>query len=215
MELLVVLGLISAFAVVIVTSLPSRTGTVALESGQALLANIVTAARARAVASNRPVRMLVRNVATADDYRRLLVLVQLKTTSAAKNSPDSWEIIDSFTLPAGVFLLPQTSQMLPGLRRVPEEWTGASAPLRSSALESSLFVFPYDGPSEGWEYWGVTANGTNETNPGDLIVALGQSRGANVPAGTSPIELQSPDAIRGLSLSSYGVLRLIDDRSGF
>lgn len=216
MELLIVVGLIAALAVTITYALGGGGKAVALESGQAMLANIVTAARTRAVASGRNVRILVRTQTDRDDYRRLLVLVQLRAPALAASVAANWETIGAVTLPAGVYLMPDSSQLIPGLLSNPSAWTGGGgSALRSSVLENTTFNYDYDGRSEAWEFLGFTDNGTNETNAGDLILAAGRARPPDTANGSAPIELTDPDAVRGVTLSSYGVVRLIHDRAGF
>jgi len=216
MELLIVVGLLSALAIFFTAALGGGGKAVALESGQVMLANLVTAARARAVASGRPIRILVRNQTDRDDYRRLLILIQLRASTLPQGVAANWETIEAATLPAGVYLLPDTGQIVSGMLPNPSRWIGGSRnPLRSSVLENTTFSYNYDGRSEAWEYCGFTAMGTNETNAGDLVLSSGRARPPDTTSGSSPVELTDPDTVRGVSLSTYGVVRLIHDRAGF
>ena len=51
---------------------------------------------------------------------------------------------------------------------------------------------------------------------GDIILAAGHVRPpGSYLAGESPVELESPENVRGLTLSSYGVPVLINARASF
>lgn len=216
MELLAVVALVAVLSVVLGQSLVGGSKTAALQSGQTILANFVDAARSRAVATNRNTRILVRNTTADSTYRRLLVLIQLKTVGASTGVSANWEAVTSVLLPSGIYLLPDSAHLLAGFFPNSADWQSSSAPetLRSSAFASSLFGFQFESAaSESWEYIGFTPNGTMETSQGSLIIANGREIGPG--AITSPVELTDPQAVRGIQLSTYGVPRLINDRTGF
>jgi prepilin-type N-terminal cleavage/methylation domain-containing protein len=216
MELLIVIGLIAVLAAAFTGALAGSSRSVALESAQASLANFVSAARSRAVASGRPVRVLVRNQPDRQDYRRLFVLLQLRTLGADENVASNWEVVSTLELPAGIFLLPDVNQMPANLLANPPTWVGGSgAIMRSSLLFNVTFGFNFDGQTEQWEYFGFTEYGTNADTNGDLILATGQTLAPDLTQSGARVELSNPDAVRGLTMSIYGVARLVHDRHGF
>lgn len=210
LELLVVLGLVAGLAVVFLSALGGGNSLVALESGQAALAHAVTAARSRALATNTTVRILVRDRADAPDYRRLLVMVEL--------FEGEWRATDAALLPPNVHLLPYRTRIPSGMYPVASEWRNAanSEALHSSALHSGPATFAFDAGAEQWEFAGFTANGTMETGPGSLVLALGRAAAPSHEAhAASPVVMTDPAAVRGIQVSNYGLPRLIDDRVGF
>lgn len=216
MELLIVIGLIAVLAAGFTVAVAGSSRSVALESAQASLANFVSAARSRAVASGRPVRILVRNQTDRTDYRRLLVLLHLRTVGADVTVAGNWDVVSTLELPGGIFLLPDASQMPANLLANSSAWIGGSgASLRSSALANTTFSFNFDGQIEAWEYFGFTEYGTNADSAGDLILSTGRTLAPDPGGSAVPVELSNPDAVRGLTLSNYGVARLVNDRHGF
>lgn len=206
MELLVVVGLIAAFAVIVAMPLAGSGKSVALQSAQAMISNLISGSRARAISTNTEVRLLFRAAPELPDYRRLIVLI-------AKKSDGSWEAVDSYFLPNGTYVLPYKSRILSGSFDEDDKWkVSDSEYLGSSALNNSLFSFAFDAGVEAWEYIAFTPRGTVD-GAGSLILALGRPRSpAEAVGGGSPIVLGSPDAIRGVQVSSYGVPRLLDGR---
>lgn len=208
MELLIVVALVSMLSVVFISVLGGGGKSVALEAGQSTLVQLVTAARTRALASNATVRLLVRNRTDAEDYRRLIVVVQSEASG--------WRAVDSHQLPANIYVLPHRSRVPSGMYVVAADWRTAdnSEVLGSSSLNRAPVTFDYDAGPETWEYLGFTANGTMETGPGSLIVAVGRPA-TPAEAGGSPIILTDPASARGIQISTYGLPRLINDRTGF
>lgn len=216
MELLIVIGLIAVLSVGFIFTVSGSNRSVALESAQASLANFVNAACSRAVASGRPVRILVRNQTDREDYRRLLVLLHLRTAGLPEPVAANWDVVSTVELPVGIYLLPDGTNMPPNLLLNSPAWVGGSGtPMRSSALTNGLFSFNYDGQVEAWEYFGFTEFGTNADTAGDLILATGRALTPDPNRSGAPVELSNPDAVRGLTLSNYGVARLVNDRHGF
>lgn len=216
MELLVVIGLIAALAAGFTVAVGGSNRSVALESAQASLANFVSAARGRAVASGRPVRILVRNQTDRQDYRRLLVLLHLRTAGSDEGFAGNWDVVSTLELPGGIYLLPDASQMPANLLANSATWLGGSgAAMRSSVLFNLTFSFNFDGQIESWEYFGFTEYGTNAGTSGDLVLATGRNLGPDPATPAGRLELSNPDAVRGLTLSNYGVARLVHDRHGF
>jgi len=214
LELLVVVGLISALALFVLGALQPGRGA-ALQAGQAIVANLLVAARTKAVATNRPVRLLVNFEPTRDAppirYLRYVVL-QFQAASG-------WQSVADVFLPDGVYVVPGNGAVPTGFFGAMETaWTKPDGSLlRSTALrESNAVNEAIDGARvERWLAFPLSAMGTTASS-GDLILAAGRPRSpAELAPGESPVELVDPEQVRGLTISQYGVATLIDSRAGF
>jgi prepilin-type N-terminal cleavage/methylation domain-containing protein len=212
LELLVVIGLIAAMSFFVAGGLMGGSKSAAMQSAQATVADLVTVARTRAIASGRTTRLLINdNAANPPAYRRRLVLVE--------ENGSNWTALHAVALPDGVYLLPRDTNVLTGTFPVAADWRTADNQkmLGSSCLATTRLPYTYDSTSsENWEYAGFTSRGTMETNAGALVLATGRGLApAQVTAGHSPVEMADPGNVRGMQLSTYGVPRLINDRTGF
>ncbi len=189
----------------------------ALQSAQAVLADLVTAARMKAMARGQSARVLVQiDAGSRSQPGRFLRYAVVQTQSAG-----GWETITETFLPDGVYVVPGNFSSLPaGLfaagSTVP--WTRADGTaLRSTALRSNqitLETINSPGP-ELWVGFTISAN-AGTAQPGDIILASGRRRppGSFQP-GESPVELSNPEEVRGLTLSAYAVPALINARTSF
>ncbi|MBA3848788.1 MAG: hypothetical protein C0502_02175 [Opitutus sp.] len=211
LELVVVAGLIAAFAIVAFRVLGAPESA-ALQTAQAGLANLVVAARTKAVATGQPARLLV-GVDPASPTRYLRHIV-LQTQSGG-----TWASFGEFTLPEGIYVLPGNFPFPEGLLSAADgAWTRTDgAPLRSTALRAAnLLTVAVDGPvAEQWAALPIAAAGTTNS-PGDLVVAPGRRRMPDSPeAGEAPVELLHPERVRGIAVSTYGVATPVGQRAGF
>jgi prepilin-type N-terminal cleavage/methylation domain-containing protein len=222
LELLVVIGVIAAVAVFLFSGLLGSGKGASLQSGQAMVANLVTAARTKAAATGHKTRLLVHaDPAAPDRYLRLVVLQVGRTQGA---SPGEWDTVQAVALPPGVFVVPAS---LAGLVADPAKWkrvSDASADLDSDLFTNQSLVYALDGDSVAQTWTGVafTPNGTlaalggGPPPRGALVLALGQLRTpGNYGAGQPPVQLSEIPAVRGLVLSAYGVPAMLNDRSAF
>lgn len=213
-ELLVTLGLIAVLAAFVIGALGASRGP-AMQSAQGALANLVIATRTKAAATNQPARLLVQfDAASADAPSRFLrhIVAQVQTDGV-------WQSFADVLLPEGVFVVPGKFAVPDGLFAMGAGiWTrNDGAELRSTALREAnmVVVAAYAGTSERWLSLPFAAVGTTNAS-GDIVLALGRARPVGSYAGEqSPVELASPDQVRGLSVSAYGVPTLIDDRASF
>jgi hypothetical protein len=69
--------------------------------------------------------------------------------------------------------------------------------------------------AEQWVSFSISAAGTTAQS-GDIILAAGRRRApGSYASGESPVELESPEQVRGISLSAYGVPVLVNSRASF
>ncbi|MBX3735377.1 MAG: prepilin-type N-terminal cleavage/methylation domain-containing protein [Candidatus Didemnitutus sp.] len=216
LELLVVVGLISAFSFILINTLGTTRGA-ALQSAQGMLANLIVAARTKAAASGQSSRILIQfdatsNTAATRFLRHLVLQVQVSGT---------WQSLTEVYLPEGTYILPGNYALPLGLLAATDTpWTRPSdnQDMRSTALRSGNITVAAinGGTTEQWTGMVFSANGTTTNSNGALIVAAGRPRApASYGSGESPVELLHPEQVRGLSISTYGVAALINSRAGF
>lgn len=222
LELLVVIGLVALLAATAFHGLTGGGREAALRSSQALLANLVVAARSKAAATNCKVRLLVNvDPAAPERYLRLVVL---QVGRQPGPSPANWDTFQRMGLPAGVFVVPAS---LSGLVAVPGEWkrvSDTSADLASDLFTAQQLSYALEGDvtPQAWTGVAFTSVGSLSTlsggppPKGSLVLAPGRRRGAaEISSGDPPIELEQPAAVRGLLLSAYGVPTLLRERNAF
>jgi type II secretory pathway pseudopilin PulG len=222
LELLVVIGLIVALSFVLVSGLAGGGKSAALQSAQSAVSTLVTAARTKAPATNRKTRLLVCiDTGLPDRYLRFLVLQLARQPGS---SPVDWDTIQSLSLPDGVYVVPGS---LTGLVTDPAQWKRVSdttEDLVSDIFKNQNLSYAIEGDTGARLWTGIafTPNGTlaalagGPPPKGFIVVALGQARAPGTyQAGESPVQLVSPQTVRGLILSAYGVPALLNERNAF
>ncbi|MDI1250771.1 MAG: hypothetical protein PSV13_18050 [Lacunisphaera sp.] len=189
----------------------------ALQSAQAALANLITAARVKAMASGQPARVLVcidpNSAAQPGRYLRYVALqVQVAGT---------WQLVTEAYLPDGIYVVPGNFNSIPAGLFPPNTstpWTRSDgSALRSTVLRSSSITTETidNAAAEQWVSFSLSAAGTTMQS-GDIILAAGRRRApGSFAAGESPVELLNPEQVRGVSLSKYGVPVLVNSRASF
>lgn len=212
-ELLLVLGLVAVLSVVLSTGFSGHGKSAALQSGQAAVASLLAAARARAVASGHQVRVLIQHDPRSPhaDRRYLRFL-------ALEESHDGiWETLLTSALPEGIYILPHQNRTPPGLWGAGSAWTKLDGSrLHSSCLSRPPVSRAVDAlETETWAEILFAAPGTTSTS-GFLVIAAGRVQPAAARTDDNPpVVLENREAVRGLLLSSYGLATAIDGRSGF
>jgi type II secretory pathway pseudopilin PulG len=215
LELLVVVGLIAALSFVLISGLGGGKSA-ALQSAQATLANMITAARVKASATGCRVRVLIHaETNDAARFRRTIVLQQETALNTNTwNSP-----IMVIGLPDGVYILPYGKRIPAGFHDNPAAWTkfNSTARLESSSLSASPIAAAIESPLVGsWDLIQFTPAGTLSTGAGDLVLAAGSPRPpGSYGVGESPVQVSNPDGIRGISISTYGTPVLVNGRASF
>lgn len=222
LELLVVIALIGTLSYFLIGGLAGGGKTVALHSAQTTMANLVTAARTKAAATNRKSRLLISNdPAQAGRYLRFVVL-QIGRQPGA--SPADWDSVQSVMLPPETGVAPAA---LAGLVSEAGEWKRVSDP--TADLVSDLFVnqtishqLDGDTVAQLWMGAAFTPNGTlaalggGPPPKGSIVIVHTQVRAPGTYAvGEPPLRLIDPESVRGLILSAYGVPALLNGRSAF
>jgi len=207
-ELLVVLAVIGILAGVAFSGLGGSERSTALRSAQATLANALSATRNRALARGVPVALAVHDDPTNPArYRRTIAIVE----NIATGTP---QVVSVFELPKHAYVLPHRARF-PEQLRESGNWIGGTS---GNALGSTRFLnaggvisVSINSPTaELWEYALVTPSGTM-SGGGSLMVGLAE----RIDDGPFPIRFYSPEQVRGLMVSNYGLARMINGRAGF
>jgi len=207
-ELLVVVALLGVLAAIVFSSAGGASQSTALRTAQATLANALSATRNRALAHGVSVALAVHDDPSEPArYRRVVAIVEGIATGAP-------QVAAVFELPRGAYVLPHRARFTEAMRE-PGDWSGGNS---GNALGSTRFLNPGGVISAAlaspqaalWEYALVTPTGTM-SGGGALIVGLA----VPVDDGAFPIRFQSPEHVRGMLVSSYGLARMIDGRAGF
>ncbi len=216
MELLVVVALIAGLAVLLIGGVGTGGKAAALGSAQATMANVITAARTKAMASGVRVRILVHaDARDAVRFRRLIALQQ--ETSYLSNA---WSAAyEQVSLPEGICVLPRATRVPEGFYEGGIPWIKASGGgvLHSSALDSDVVSAAVDrADEETWEVIQFTPFGTVSPNAGDLVLTTVARRApGSFAEGESPVRAEDAERVRGIAISTYGVPMLLNGRSSF
>lgn len=214
LELLVVIGLISAMAFMLAGGLPGGGKATALQAGQASVVNLLAAARTRAMASGYATRVLVhhdsQSALAGERYLRFLALEQ-------QAADGTWRTLQATQLPAGIYVLPHQNNTPANLFGGTAIWVKPDgARLHSSCLSQAVLSRAVDAvTTENWVPVLFAGQGTTNTS-GQLVVTTGRPLAPGTyAAGESPVVMEGQDTVRGLQLSGYGLAVLINDRSSF
>lgn len=216
LELLVVVTLVAGIAGLVLGKLSGGAQAAALASAQASVANLIAAARTRAIASGQSVRVLVQiDLSTAESPLRFL-----RQLAIAVSTEGEWHPVTSISLPDGVCVVPGLSSSPAGLfpSSTTPAWTcGDGSPLRSTVFQTGNVCLATieSATAEQYAYFSIAAAGTT-AQAGQLVLGITHVRTAGSDrSGESPVEFVSADAVRGLKVSQYGVVTLIADRVSF
>ncbi|HYD83851.1 MAG TPA: prepilin-type N-terminal cleavage/methylation domain-containing protein [Opitutus sp.] len=215
-ELLVVVALIAGLAALFIAGVGSGSKAGALQSAQATMANLIMAARAKAMASGMRVRILV-HADTRDVARfRRFIAMQQETSYLSNAWRPAYERV---SLPEGICVLPRVTRVPSGFYAGNMAWTKTSVadPLHSSALDMAVVSAAVDRDDEEvWEVIQFTPFGTMSTNAGDVVLATVVRRApGSFAEGESPVRAEDVKRVRGMAISTYGVPMLLNGRAAF
>ncbi len=216
-ELLVVMALMASLSFFLLARRSESGRTTALKAGQALFSNLITLARTQAAASGQSSRLLINvDPSGAAEPRRYLryVVVQLQTAGG-------WQTLTDVFLPDSVYVIPGNFTTLPGglfapSANVPWTKTDGSA-LRSTALRTNRITSEAINGANIEQWVNISLSPTSTTTQsGDVILINGRLRSpGSFAEGESPVVLENPGNVCGLTLSVYGVPALINSRVSF
>lgn len=222
LEVIVAIGLVAGMTFLLIGSLAGGGKSVALQSAQATVANLVTGARTKASATNRKTRMLIH--ADAGQPDRFLRHLVLQIGRQPGPSPTDWDTVQTVSLAPEIYIVPGA---LSGLVEDASAWKRVSDP--DADLVSDLFLnqtvsYRLEGDTLAQLWIGVAftpnhtlaALGGGPPPKGSIVIASGMLRAPGTyEAGQPPVRLVKPEAVRGLVLSAYGVPALLNDRNSY
>lgn len=213
LEMLIVVTLIAVLAVVIGLGFSGGEKSAALGTAQVTVANVMIATRMRAISTGHAARMLINSdIGSPDRYLRQLVVQEFDPASG------TWESKMEVNLPPGTYLLPQQNKTPAGLLENDVLWRKAD---NSTVLHSSIFSAGFVSEringtrAESWVAVEYNYRGTTTTS-GAIVLSAGQMRApGSYSASESPVRLLDSANVRGLSVTSYGMVTYLNGREAF
>lgn len=198
-ELMVVLALLVALAGGAGLALKPGDDLLALQGGQTLLVQSLALVRAQAALSGRNASLAVSLDPARPEQSMRSLAVAIRDPAAP-----TWQRVSAWMpLPTGVALLPASAPLGPWIEPG-SDWSG----LLSSALAAQPTLIG----TESALLLEFTPRGTVVGGGGNLILATHR----RVPPGSATAFIYAtPDAVRGVSVSAYGVAEWIHERAGF
>ncbi len=209
-ELLVVVGLMAAAAVIAITGLRGGGAGAARDAAVALLASRAAEARCTAMSRGNAARLLVHaDVANPERYLRYVVVCCPEGAG--------WRPVDGGSfLPEGFVVLPPQALTPTGpgaVCRPGDDWSRLSGgALRSTGLRAYSTVGTEPAVLGTTAWWMVHFSPQGGVLAGDLVVAIGRAQGEAVPV---TVVCEQPDNVAGFSLSQYGVPSFARGRGDF
>ena len=196
-EVLVVVGIIMVAAATLGLVLRGPGEGVALQAGQATLAALCTAARARAAVTGAEARLVVSaDPADAAGRLRYLQVVHADPAGSGRWLAEG----GGWTLPAGIYVVPPTAAAVPGEPGWPEGRC-------STALAPAAEAMTINGVAAG-PFYSVSFTPRGTTRGGSVVLACGcVSEGAGGPR----LVFGPADQVRGVRVRVSGALTLIDE----
>lgn len=221
-ELLVVIGVIAVIAGIAIAAFNGRNPGVSVRSGQLVSVSLLNAARARAVATGYPARLLVAadDVNAPEDYLRKFYIAYQEVT--ATNVTDGnvtlgWRLTDTGTaLDQGIYVIPPSltaAQLDPSVNLSAYTSNNLESVFSSAAKFSNNFG--PDVKSQSFYYFEIDpqGGGLSPTILYRLVLSTGQ---LTLPGTTPPgPRFDNPDFVSGFRLSTYGVPTLVNDVPSF
>jgi prepilin-type N-terminal cleavage/methylation domain-containing protein len=213
-ELLVVIGLIALLAGGIGVAMKNKNPGSALRSAQSILVSTLSAARSQSVLNQVDAMILVQADPAQDNFLRSVKVVVQTATNAT-----TWkEVGGEVVLPEGVYVVPPGTSV-----------TGATLTLldSSSTGRRSLFLVtsPADGGTSGlgalvssgkyFKSYRFTSLGALVDDAGAKVTGARMLVAAGTQSGPTAWTLYNTSAVRGFSVSNYGVATVIGDSDSF
>jgi len=205
-ELLVVIGIIAALASGVGIALRGNNPDASLRSAQGLAMGALSSARGQAALTQSNARFIVQADSTRDDFLRSIRVVIPDPANSALWKQVGTEII----LPEGVYVVPPTNT-LTGVTfdAASGTWNiGRNSTFLRTATGSDVAGLSNAAAATTLVSRVITSLGSVDGS-GRIVVTSGRKTGA------ATIVLDNSSAVRGLSISRYGVASLINEPTSF
>jgi hypothetical protein len=195
---------------------------VSARGGQLISVSLLNSARARAVATGYPARLLVAadDVNAPEDYLRKFYVAYREVTSTNQTSGDvtlSWRLTDTGTaLDQGIYVIPPVltaAQLDPSFALTDYTNNKLESVFSSSVIFSNNFG--PDVKSQRFYYFEIDPQGGG-LSPATLYRLVLSSGQVTLPGSTPPgPRFDNPNFVAGFRLSTYGVPTLVNDVPSF
>lgn len=216
-ELLVVIGVIAVLVGSIGLALRPNNPESAVRSAQGMVMSALSAARGQAALNNKDAALVVCADPTNDRFLRLIQIV-VKTSDTGV-TPETWRQVGSdIVLPENVYVVPPASASFASgaVTFSPENgpWPTAKRsdylePVSTTGAASKAAIATALGVTGSNIFVGKPVSSLGRTDGGYLIVAPAR-RG-----GPESLVFDKGSAVRGLTISRYGVAAMVNDASSF
>ena len=221
-ELLVVIGVIGVIAGIAVAAFNGRNPGVSMRSGQLVSISLLNSARARAVATGYPARLLIAadDTNAPEDYlRRFYVAYQevIATNATSGDVTLAWRLTDTGTaLDQAIYVIPPnlTAAQLDASLNLTDYTSKNLESVFSSTITFNNNFGP-DVKSQKFYYYEIDpqGGGLSPTILYRLVLSTGQ---LTLPGTTPPgPRFDNPNFVSGFRLSTYGVPTLVNDVPSF
>jgi prepilin-type N-terminal cleavage/methylation domain-containing protein len=220
-ELLVVIGVIAVVAGVIGIGFTGGGSAVAMQSGQSTLASLITGVRGKAAVANQNAAVVVWGDPTdADTFlRQLAVFVEVASGVWQQKG-------DAVLLPSGVFVVPpeaSNTSTRAKLEPANADWfvvtnfearSEAANPPATSTVDPLLPVRE-PGATVGssnqplYQLITLTPLGRKSGAPNRIVISMGDRESDSL------IVFRQPESSVGITLSTYGIVTLINEKQAF
>ncbi len=201
LEVVLVMGLVAAFAALLWRGGNPPTENLAIESAQVMLAGTIGQARRQALLSGQRARLVVQvdtAPAEASRFRRQLSV-------QVEDAPNVWRTTSAIVLPDGVYVLPPRGRAELGLLAEADVWPTSSLLANAAVMTTVVGAGQVRGENCAFATTGSTGDN------GEVWIALGRPRVAEeVKEGESPVEILNHSAVRGLRVNAYGLVTFLD-----
>jgi prepilin-type N-terminal cleavage/methylation domain-containing protein len=205
-ELLVVISIIAVLAAGVGVALRGNNPEAALRSAQSLTVGALASTRGQAALTQSNARILVQAKEDDDNFLRSIRIVVPDPANVGK-----WKQVGSeILLPEGVYIMPPVKSFS-GVTFVDTDnnWNGGRF---SNFLKLTTSTIDLDGLSNASRCLvskDITSLGSVIGGPGRIVVTTGRR------TGPSTIVLDNSNAVRGLSISNYGVASFVNEPKSF
>lgn len=215
-ELLVVIGLIAVIAGVLGLALGRGNSGTALQAAQSTTSAMVAGARGQAATAQQDAAVVVNITATSENFLRELIIVTL-------NSSGQWVATNiQNLLPNGIYFVPGDNSVTGGyvgtnvVFSTTPSWATANRSLPFPTASINITVRAADGSTAlNSDVYRIlarfTPRGTIDTNTTltRLVFSPGERTADDV------VQFTNPSAVRGMTISNYGIPTFINDAEAF
>jgi hypothetical protein len=190
----------------------SGSDTIGLQSAQTTLVSLLNLARSHAAVSGREAELWICDSPSNPDRDLRFLVVVSRNPDAPEDTSEGWVPVNQ-----GVYL-PRESRILPD--QIPEDLCEGWTATDRDEVRSTLFALPtakrsdlrmLSDASDDWLCAGFSPRGTSGQS-GNIGISSTRLTNGNPPRA---FRFTNPAVSRGIFVTNTGLIRTIDDRTGF